>query len=145
MAKQRWVPPVAARPYLPTIYAAEAAYGMPHNLLARQLDQESGYNPQIIDGTQKSSAGAVGIAQIIPHWHPHVDPTDPTASIWYAANYMYQLYQRFGSWKQALAAYNWGPGNLSKDVTANGRYWKDHLPKETLNYVNNITGDVEVA
>ncbi len=50
-------------------------YNLPKNLLARVAYQESHFRPSIINGTQKSSKGAVGIMQIIPKWHPNVDPT----------------------------------------------------------------------
>lgn len=129
--------------YAPTIANAEQLYGIPKGLLHRQLYQESRFRTDIITGKTVSSAGALGIAQIIPRWHPDVDPLDPIASINYAARFMRSLYQRFGSWRQALAAYNWGQGNQSKDLRDGivGNEW----PKETRDYVAQITSDVEVA
>ena len=35
-----------------------------------------------------ASAGAVGIAQLMPQYHPGVDPNDPEASIMYAGQYL---------------------------------------------------------
>lgn len=135
-----WTPPDRAAPYLPAIYAAEDRHGMPRNLLARLLFQESRYRPEIIDGRVKSGAGAVGIAQIVPKWHPDAKPLDPLASIDYAAQYLAQLKQSTGSWSLALAAYNWGPGNLK-----NAGYNIAGAPKETRDYVAQITGDVPEA
>jgi soluble lytic murein transglycosylase-like protein len=124
--------------YLTAITAAEQREGLPDGLLHRQLYQESHFRTDIIDGSTVSVAGAVGIAQIIPRWHPGVNPLDPIASINYAAKYMRQLYNQFGSWSLALAAYNWGPGN----VAANGL---NNAPPETQQYVAQITADVGVA
>lgn len=138
-----WTPPERAAPYLPAIYAAEDANGIPRNLLARLIYQESRYRPEIIDGTIVSRAGAVGIAQIVPRWHPNVNPRDPWESIDYAAKYLRQLFKRFGSWRLALAAYNWGQGNQQKDL-ADGIVGND-WPSETRNYVTEITADVPLA
>ena len=77
--------------------------------------------------------------QIVPRWHPNVDPLDPTDAIWYAARYLRNLYDRMGhSWKMALAAYNWGPGNVSRNEISD---W----PTETKNYVRQISADVPLG
>lgn len=137
-----WQPPETAGPYLGKIATEETANGLPRNLLARVLYQESRYRADIISGRTVSSAGALGIAQIVPRWHPDVDPLNPPAAIAYAARYLARLYQRFGAWDKALAAYNWGQGNLSK---VEGRSdWLAAAPRETRNYVNEITQDVAV-
>ena len=134
-AGQPWTPPPAAAPYMNWIHQATAKYNLPPLLLARQLQEESGYRPDVIDGTVTSSAGAVGIAQLIPRYFPNVNPRDPQQSIFAAAQYMHQLYGDFGSWKLALAAYNWGPGN----VKAHGM---NGAPAETQRYVAQISADV---
>lgn len=132
-------PPKEAEPYMQKFTETEESFGLPPNLLARMAQQESNFREEIISGEKKSKAGAVGIMQIVPKWHPDVDPTNPDASIEYAGDYIKQLYDRFGSWEKALAAYNWGPSNVNK--------WsgnKDDLPKETRNYVEQIMGDLEI-
>jgi soluble lytic murein transglycosylase-like protein len=140
--KDTWQPPERAAPYLEVIRETEQAEGLPFNLLARVLYQESRYRADIIDGRTVSSAGAQGIAQIVPRWHPNVNPLDPVAAIRYAGGYLRDLYSMFGNWEQALAAYNWGPGNLSK--VRNDPQWLAQAPRETRNYVTQITGDVVV-
>ena len=134
-AARRWSPPPAAAPYLPQLYAAESANRLPRGMLVRVAYQESRFRPDIIDGRIISSAGAVGIMQIVPWWHPEVDPRDPDASIAYAGEYLRQLFNRFGSWEKALAAYNWGPGNVAK-------YGRDAWPQETRDYVRDVMRDV---
>ncbi len=124
--------------FAPAIAAAEARHNLPAGLLHRLIFQESHFRTDIIDGSTVSGAGAVGIAQIVPRWHPEVDPLDPDASIDYAAKYLRALFVRFGSWSEALAAYNWGPGNVA-------RHGMDNLPAETRAYVAQITADTGVA
>jgi soluble lytic murein transglycosylase-like protein len=135
-----WSPPAAATPYLGAIAEAEARYGLPENLLARQLYQESRYRAEIISGDLRSSAGAIGIAQFLPSTAADfgIDPTDPFASIDAAARYDRQLFDQFGSWDAALAAYNWGQGNVAnKGLGA--------APRETVAYFSGILGDLGLA
>lgn len=133
-----WTPPLKAAPYLQQMDTAELAYGLPRGLLARQAYQESRFRSDIIEGRTKSSAGAVGLMQIVPRWHPGVDPLDPIGSIWYAAKYLRGLFDRFGSWELALAAYNWGPTNVAKHTP-------EQWPKETRDYVQQIGADVALS
>jgi hypothetical protein len=115
-------------------YALGAAKrnGVPMDLFERQISQESGFSPKAYN----AKSGATGIAQIIPRWHPGVDPTDPIASLDYAAKWMADLRRIYGSWRAALAAYNWGPANVAK--------WdgqRETLPEETRHYLDVILGD----
>lgn len=137
MLAQRWTPPETADKYLEEIARAERTHGLPRDLLARLIYQESRFRQDIITGKVQSSAGAQGIAQIVPKWHPNVDPLNPVESIHYAARYLKQLRDQFGDYRLALAAYNWGPGNVRKYGTQ-----PDKWPTETKNYVSQILGDV---
>lgn len=130
-----WLPPESATPYLYWLYKAESKHGLPENLLVRVAYQESRFRDDIISGEKISSAGAVGIMQIVPRWHPDVDPLNVPEAIDYAAAYLVRLYKSTGSWAMALAAYNWGIGNLSNKGF-------DAAPLETKNYVEQITGDI---
>lgn len=136
--------PARGNQYAADIAAAELNNGIPNTLLARLIYQESRFRPDIISGETQSSAGAIGIAQIVPRWHPQVDPYNPQDSIYYAAGYLRRLFEKFGTWRRALAAYNWGPGNLTKAIDRAGDNWISIAPKETQNYVTQITADVEV-
>ncbi len=97
--------------YLSTIQQAAGAYGVPPQLLAAQLQQESGLNPAAFNPT----SGATGIAQFLPSTAAQmgVNPTDPISSIWGAAQYDAQLYQQNGSWVGALQSYGTLPGQGS--------------------------------
>jgi soluble lytic murein transglycosylase-like protein len=80
--------------------------GVDPNVFEAQINQESGFNPSAYN-----PSGATGIAQIVPRWHPNVDPSDPIASLQYAANLMANHLARYGGdYRLALAAYNAGPG-----------------------------------
>lgn len=114
-------------------YAREAAAraGCNPDMFVRQIQQESGFDPNAYN----ASSGATGIAQIIARFHPEVDPRDPIASLDYAARWIASLRDQFGSYKQAFAAYNWGPGNVSR---WDGR--RESLPGETRHYLDVIMG-----
>ena len=140
-----WALPSRANPYAADIMAAERTNGLPVNLLGRVLWQESRFREDIIKGDTVSSAGAIGIAQIVPRFHPKVDPLNPIDSIYYAAGFLKDQRQIFGTWPLALAAYNWGPGNVQKALRAFGTDWIDHAPTETQKYVFQITDDVPAA
>lgn len=114
-------------PFGPIFEAAEKAFGIPNLLLVEMARKESNFNTKAI-----SNKGAVGIMQIVPKWHPGVNPLDPSQSIMYAAKYLKSLYQQTGSWRGALAAYNWGIGNLNN-------YGFDKMPMETRDYIAVIT------
>ncbi|MEJ6791734.1 MAG: LysM peptidoglycan-binding domain-containing protein [Lacinutrix sp.] len=66
--------------------------------------------------------------------------SDPIKSTEAASKYLAKLYQIFGDWDLALAAYNSGPGNVSKAIRRSGgykNYWniRPNLPRETAGYV----------
>lgn len=97
-------------------------------IFLRQINQESGFNPNA-----RSGAGAVGIAQIVPRYHPNVNPNDPYASLKYAANYMADLIHQYGgSYEKALSVYNSGGPNRYRDPNFSGG--------QTYNYVRSIMG-----
>jgi len=135
-----WRIPKQGEKYAPLFQAAEYKYGLPRFLLAKQAEQESAYNP-----TALSSANAQGIMQIVPRWHPGVDPYNPDEAIPYAASFMRQLFDRFGSWRMALAGYNAGPTALQRRIDSYGENWLTYMPAETRDYVARITKDVPVV
>ena len=66
--------------------------------------------------------------------------SDPIKSTDAAAKYLAKLYKIFGDWDLALAAYNSGPGNVSKAIRRSGgytNYWniRPNLPRETAGYL----------
>jgi membrane-bound lytic murein transglycosylase D len=66
--------------------------------------------------------------------------SDPIKSTKAAAKYLSKLYEIFGDWDLALAAYNSGPGNVTKAIRRSGgyqNYWniRHNLPRETAGYL----------
>jgi len=133
--------------WTPALNAAEAQYGLPAGLLVRQAQEESSFSSAVIDGTEASSAGALGILQLEPAYFPSVQAPRPFSDdavnrqIDDAAREMARLYEHFGSWVNALAAYNWGEGNMDR-YTSSG---SPPIPAETQKYVADITADVPAA
>jgi peptidoglycan DL-endopeptidase CwlO len=127
-----WTTPKAGQIFETTFQAATIRYGLPPGLLSRVAYQESRYNPKA-----KSPAGALGLMQFMPATAKDfgIDPWNPEQSIWAAAQYLSQLYKRFGNWKEAVAAYNWGQGNVAKKGL-------EKAPSETRNYFAQILGDI---
>ncbi|MBE0470978.1 MAG: lytic transglycosylase domain-containing protein [Methyloprofundus sp.] len=121
--------------------ATEKNLGMPQHLLVRVAWQESRFRTDIISCQKDSPAGARGIMQIVPRWHPNAEPCNPALAIPYAGAYLHTLKQRFGDWEKALAAYNWGQGNLSK-LDLNKSDWLDFTPGETRQYVTSVKRDL---
>lgn len=83
------------------------------------------------------SAGEVGMFQLMPDTAMQlgVDPYDVNQNIRGGVTYLRQLFQKYGSWDKALAAYNWGPGKLDK-AAAQGT----SLPSSVIAYVKKALG-----
>lgn len=127
---EHWQPPKKAAPYLDKVREVEEIHGMPENLMAALVNQESQWDPKA-----KSLAGAKGLTQLMPVHKIDTDDTD--ASIEYGAEYLAKMKDKFGTWELALAAYNWGPGNLKREGI-------EKAPKETLDYIKRILGKVHL-
>lgn len=130
-----------AAPFLAAFAAAESKYGLPPDLLNRVAYQESRYNPDAV-----SPVGAIGLMQFMPATAADfgINPADPFQSINAAGKYLAQLYKQFRSWPLAIAAYNWGPGNMQKHITKYGGLNVAALPSETAKYLS-IASDIGVA
>lgn len=135
--------PTGSAPYRSMIEQGAAANGVPVSILAWLLWKESRYNPRIIDGTIRSRVGAIGIAQFMPD--TAVDEMgsveaalNPPVAIPGAARYLAKLYRKAGSWEGALAAYNWGIGNVTRKGLA-------AAPAETRDYYTTIMARAGMA
>jgi peptidoglycan DL-endopeptidase CwlO len=97
--------------YAGTIEQAASSNGIPASLLAALLYHESRFEPGVV-----SSAGAEGIAQFMPATAAGmgVDPTNPTQSIEGAAQLLGSYTRQFGSYSDALAAYDAGSSAVER-------------------------------
>jgi len=111
-------------------------------LFERQIDQESGYNPDVVFGRRVSTAGAEGIAQLMPQYYPNVDRTNPQEALVASVRTMHHyLTAHDGDLRKALASYNAGLGRVRSLVDVHGANWEAGLPAETKSYLAAILGN----
>ncbi|MDQ8934395.1 LysM peptidoglycan-binding domain-containing protein [Acinetobacter rudis] len=152
-AQRGWF--ASRQPYLERLSARASRYlyhtvkeaerrGMPTELALLPII-ESSYDP-----AATSSAAAAGMWQFIPStgriyglkqsgaYDGRRDVVESTRA---AYEFLGSLYNQFGSWELALAAYNAGPGRIQQAINRNQAaglptdYWSLKLPQETMNYV----------
>jgi len=106
---------------------------LPAGLLSAVARVESNFNPRAVN----KKSGATGLFQFMPETAASLgfDPRDAKESALGAGVYLAHLLQQFGSLPMALAAYNWGPGNLAK-------YGAQKAPAETVDYVRTIMAEM---
>ncbi len=110
-------------------------------LFERQIGQESGFAPDVVFGIRRSSAGAEGIAQLMPQYYPTVDRSNPEAGLLAGAQTMrHYLTAWDGDVRKALASYNAGLGRVRSLVEAHSDNWEQALPTETKHYLAAIVG-----
>jgi soluble lytic murein transglycosylase-like protein len=97
--------------YLETAKAAARKHGVPEDLFLRLVQQESGWNPVAV-----STKGATGLAQLMPETAEHlgIDINDAEENLDGGARYLRMMFDKFGTWELALAAYNAGPGAVEE-------------------------------
>jgi hypothetical protein len=124
---------LAGVPYANLFTQAGSRYGLDPSLLAAVAQQESGF-----DSRATSPAGAQGLMQFMPATASGlgINPLDPASAIDGAARYLSSLGRQFGSTELALAAYNAGPGTVS-------RYGGVPPYAETQNYVRSVMSKAE--
>jgi membrane-bound lytic murein transglycosylase D len=139
--------------YRAMIQRVMAEEGVPQDLIYLAV-AESGFQPRAMNG--KSRAG--GMWQFMPTGNYglarnlYVDERfDPEKSTRAYARYMKFLYNQLGDWYLAMAAYDWGAGNVQRAVQKTGYadfwelYKRNNLPGETKNYVPEILAAIIIA
>ncbi len=137
------------REYSESVARYSFEFDVPEPLIYAVIRTESNFNPNA-----ESSAGACGLMQIMPDtfdWlADRLDETpndgqvfDPDTNIRYGVSYLRFLYDRFGSWETAVAAYNAGHGRvgdwlLDARFSIDGKSLSDIPLLETKNYVNQV-------
>lgn len=103
--------------------------GVDEALVQSVIKVESNY-----DSTSTSSRGAMGLMQLMPGTARDMgvqNPYDPVENIRAGVRYLKMLLNRYeGNVPRALAAYNWGMGNLEQKSS--------QMPAETIRYVDKV-------
>lgn len=126
----------AALPWAGFIDEASRRFGVPAAWVRGVMQIESGGRTMLDGRPITSSAGAMGLMQVMPGTFAELtaryglgdDPYDPRANILAGAAYLREMYDRYGP-AHFLAAYNAGPGRVDAHLRA-GR----PLPAETQRY-----------
>lgn len=139
--------------YKQMIERVMAEEGVPHDLIYLAV-AESSFQPRAVNA--RSRAG--GMWQFMPYGdygltrNGYVDERfDPEKSTRAYARYMKYLYGQLGDWYLAMAAYDWGAGNVQRAVQKTGYadfwelYKRHNLPAETQNYVPEILAAIIIA
>lgn len=150
-----WAAPVCAGGHPPDpvsrwraeIAEASARFGVPAGWIERVIRAESGGRTHIQGRPTTSSAGAMGLMQLMPTTWAEMraahrlgsDPHDPGDNILAGTAYLAAMYRRFG-YPGLFAAYNAGPGRYAAHLRS-GR----PLPAETRGYVAEVAGSLARA
>lgn len=138
--------------YFPIFEEVLQQYNLPDQLKYLTI-VESKLNPHA-----NSKAGAVGLWQLMPatarelglNIGSYVDERrDPHKSTAAAAKHLKDMYNSFGDWQLAIAAYNSGAGNVRKAIRLSGssKYakLKSYLPRETQKYLSRFVAASYIA
>lgn len=113
------------------IQKASHRYGVDAGLIKAVVKAESDFNPRAV-----SSAGAQGLMQLMPGTARQLGVTnafDPEQNVMAGTRFLKELLERYhGNMDAALAAYNWGPGNVDRKGLGSA------LPSETRAYLARV-------
>jgi len=129
---------VAALTVQQLLVQAAARYGVDPNLVISIAQRESGFRSIVNPRT-----GACGVMQLLPSTAAAYGVSnclDPAQNIDAGVHLLSDLLAQFGDLAEAVAAYDWGSGNLSKAIAQWGNDWFLHAPAETQAYVTAIAG-----
>ncbi len=140
-----WKQNVTAQKWLLVLNDAERRHQIPPDLLARMAYQESHWRDDVITGSLASTAGALGLMQMMPAYFSSVRTARPftdrdtAAQIEQAAAELARLHAVFRDWVLAVGAYNAGQGTVRAYVAGTRS-----LPAETQDYVADVFADIHV-
>lgn len=143
---------VYKRGYLETVEHCSYEYGVPSSIIYAVIFTESGFDKNAL-----SHAGAMGLMQLMPQTFASIsselnilsdDPYHPEVNIRCGTRLLAKLYDKYGSWDTAFAAYNAGEkavdGWLSDRRYSEGGKLVNIPYKETSEYVKKVNNAVSV-
>ena len=123
------------------VAGTEKQYGLPTGLLTGIWGAESNFGRDP-NSFHENAEHAEGPFQFTPGAARDYGVTDRTSlpqTADAAGRYVRDLLKKYhGEVAKALAAYNWGAGNLDRDIRNNGSDWQSHLPSETAKYIAKV-------
>lgn len=128
--------------YEPIIRQINDETEIPLEILSRMIDLESGWDCDMISKPNRNGTRDMGLMQLNSAYLAYfaryndgqpVDPLDPQQNLKVGMRYLSDLYDRMGSWYNAVAAYNAGPGRVSAG----------NLPATTKRYLDHVFGGGE--
>lgn len=124
--------PVAIPMELQTLaHSIAAEFALSTQLVDRLIAQESSWNPNAVNPYSKCT----GLMQLHPRFFDG-DLCDPAHNLRTGMRYLSNLCKLYEEdMFRALAAWNWGPGNLKECIEENGYLWPLFLPAETKKFV----------
>jgi len=144
------IPPQAFSEYAPFVAAASQKHGVPQELIWSVMLRESSFDPTAVG----SESGELGLMQLTPDPKfmaeefdirkvENIKPTllDERSNIEMGTQYLKTLYQLFGDWKLAVAAYNAGPGRVWQ---TDPQWWRKYGPNNTPQQRQNDPGNFTI-
>jgi len=144
------IPPQAFSEYAPFVAAASQKHGVPQELIWSVMLRESAFDPTAVG----SESGELGLMQLTPDPKfmaeefdirkvENIKPTllDERSNIEMGTQYLKTLYQLFGDWKLAVAAYNAGPGRVWQ---TDPQWWRKYGPNNTPQQRQNDPGNFTI-
>jgi hypothetical protein len=121
----------------------EKKFGLPEGFLYSVENSESSFNPLAL--SKKGAMGAFQMMAPTARAYNVNNPWNPDEAS-YGAGQMYSDLKRHykGDIRKAIAAYNFGQGNLDKEIAQYGSKWEQHLPAETSGYLNRVSSGIRV-
>lgn len=135
--------------YIPVIEEILEEHDLPLDLAYLAMI-ESGFNPKAYSRAHCSGlwqfASSTGRMYGLKRTRWYDQRLDPLKSTKAAARHLNDLYKIYGDWWLVMAAYNWGPGGVNRQIKkGNTDFWSMKMPRETRNYVPSFMAAVIIS
>lgn len=121
--------------------------GLPKHFLQAEIMAESGGNPNAV--SKKGAKGLLQLMDATAKQYGVKNPFDPQQNIVGGTLFYRDMFREFkhslptDQLRQAIAAGNWGVGNVQKDVATYHQDWEKHIPAETENHIRKVLRNLD--